>query len=74
LSSDSGHYELDRGLNRAAEQRRLPVTDRALELAQLVLDITPPACTTMKFLSGGSEAVEAALKMARQFGWTTGAR
>ena len=42
-------------------------SDRALELAKLVLEITPPEYTTMKFLSGGSEAVEAAIKMARQF-------
>lgn len=42
-------------------------SDRALELAELLLDITPPEYTTMKILSGGSEAVEAALKMARQY-------
>jgi adenosylmethionine-8-amino-7-oxononanoate aminotransferase len=42
-------------------------SDRALELAELLLKITPPAFTTMKLLSGGSEAVEAAIKMARQY-------
>ena len=42
-------------------------SDRALELAQLLLDITPPSYTTMKILSGGSEATEAAIKMARQY-------
>jgi adenosylmethionine-8-amino-7-oxononanoate aminotransferase len=47
-------------------------SDRALELAQLLLDITPDDYTTMKLLSGGSEAVEAAIKMARQFHRQTG--
>lgn len=42
-------------------------SDRALELAELLLKITPPDYTTMKLLSGGSEAVEAAIKMARQY-------
>ena len=42
-------------------------SDRALELAKLLLEITPADYTTMKVLSGGSEAVEAALKMARQY-------
>jgi adenosylmethionine-8-amino-7-oxononanoate aminotransferase len=42
-------------------------SDRALELAQRLLEITPPEYTTMKILSGGSEATEAAIKMARQF-------
>ena len=42
-------------------------SDRALELSELLLEITPPEYTTMKVLSGGSEAVEAAIKMSRQF-------
>ena len=48
-------------------------SDRALELAELLLEITPPAYTTMKILSGGSEATEAAIKMARQHHRQTGA-
>jgi adenosylmethionine-8-amino-7-oxononanoate aminotransferase len=42
-------------------------SDRALELAKLLLEITPADYTTMKVLSGGSESVEAAIKMARQY-------
>jgi adenosylmethionine-8-amino-7-oxononanoate aminotransferase len=42
-------------------------SDRALELADLLLKITPDEYTTMKVLSGGSEAIEAAIKMARQY-------
>jgi adenosylmethionine-8-amino-7-oxononanoate aminotransferase len=64
----------------AAEQaRRLPLafptlatSDRALELAKLVLDITPPQYTTVKFMSGGSEVTEAAIRMARQYHKQTG--
>jgi beta-alanine--pyruvate transaminase len=37
----------------------------ALELAQLLLEVAPPGFTTVKLLSGGSEATEAAMKMAR---------
>lgn len=40
---------------------------RALELAALIRQITPPGIGTVKFLSGGSEATEAAMKLARQF-------
>ena len=45
----------------------LGTSDRALELVKLLLDITPPQYTTVKLLSGGSEATEAAIKMARQY-------
>jgi len=45
----------------------LGTSDRALELANLILEITPSSFTTMKLLSGGSEATEAAIKMARQY-------
>ena len=45
----------------------LGTSDRALELVKVLLDITPPQYTTVKFLSGGSEATEAAMKMARQY-------
>jgi adenosylmethionine-8-amino-7-oxononanoate aminotransferase len=40
---------------------------RALELAELLIAITPPRYTTVKFFSGGSEATEAAIKLARQY-------
>ncbi len=45
----------------------LATNDRALELTQLLLEITPPQYTTVKLLSGGSEVTEAAIKMARQY-------
>jgi adenosylmethionine-8-amino-7-oxononanoate aminotransferase len=39
----------------------------ALRLADLLIQITPPQYTTVKFFSGGSEATEAAIKLARQY-------
>lgn len=39
----------------------------ALRLADLLIQITPPQYSTVKFFSGGSEATEAAIKLARQF-------
>lgn len=44
----------------------------AIELATLLTTIAPAGVTTVKLLSGGSEAVEAALKMARQYHLQTG--
>lgn len=44
----------------------------AIELATLLTDVAPAGVTTVKLLSGGSEAVEAALKMARQYHLQTG--
>ena len=40
---------------------------RALELADLISSITPGDLRTIKFFSGGSEATEAAMKLARQY-------
>lgn len=65
----------------AAKQiRRLPLafptlgtSDRALELTELMLQITPARYDTVKLLSGGSEATEAAIRMARQYHKQTGA-
>jgi adenosylmethionine-8-amino-7-oxononanoate aminotransferase len=45
----------------------LGTSDRALELVQLLLEVSPPQYTTVKLLSGGSEVTEAAIKMARQY-------
>jgi adenosylmethionine-8-amino-7-oxononanoate aminotransferase len=39
----------------------------ALELTQLLLGIAPEGVGALKFLSGGSEATEAAMKLARQY-------
>ena len=58
----------------AAQHRRLsfssPImttTDRALELADALLRLTGGRYDVVKQLSSGSEATEAAIKMARQF-------
>jgi adenosylmethionine-8-amino-7-oxononanoate aminotransferase len=45
---------------------------RALELAKLVSSVTPGDLHTLKFFSGGSEATEAAMKLARQYHKQTG--
>ncbi|MGA8005845.1 MAG: aminotransferase class III-fold pyridoxal phosphate-dependent enzyme, partial [Burkholderiales bacterium] len=42
-------------------------TVAAVELAQKIVDICPPGLERVYFLSGGSEAVETAVKMARQY-------
>jgi adenosylmethionine-8-amino-7-oxononanoate aminotransferase len=39
----------------------------AIRLAELLINITPPQYTTVKFFTGGSEANEAAIKLARQY-------
>jgi adenosylmethionine-8-amino-7-oxononanoate aminotransferase len=59
----------------AAEQARkiaftaptMATNPPALRLAELLIEITPPQYTTVKFFSGGSEANEAAIKLARQY-------
>jgi adenosylmethionine-8-amino-7-oxononanoate aminotransferase len=45
----------------------MATSDRSLELATELVALLPPQYTTLKWGSGGSEAVEAAIKMARQF-------
>jgi adenosylmethionine-8-amino-7-oxononanoate aminotransferase len=42
-------------------------TEAAVELARKIVDISPPGLDRVYFLSGGSEAVETAVKMARQY-------
>lgn len=44
----------------------------AVELANLVASVTPGDLNTVKLLSGGSEATEAAMKLARQYHRQTG--
>lgn len=57
----------------AAQMRRLPYTPLsrpapvALELAQRLVDLLPGDLNHVQFLNSGSEAVEAALKIARQY-------
>src|SRR5512132_4539586 len=45
----------------------MATSDRSLELANELLALLPSRYTTLKWGSGGSEAVEAAIKLARQF-------
>jgi adenosylmethionine-8-amino-7-oxononanoate aminotransferase len=45
----------------------LAVNDRVLELAERLTAFTPPEMRVVKFHTGGSEAIEAALKIARQY-------
>jgi adenosylmethionine-8-amino-7-oxononanoate aminotransferase len=45
----------------------LGTNDRSLELARLLLGLLPARYTHLKWASGGSEAVEQAIKMARQY-------
>jgi adenosylmethionine-8-amino-7-oxononanoate aminotransferase len=42
-------------------------TEAAVELARKIVEISPPGLDRVYFLSGGSEAVETAVKMARQY-------
>jgi len=45
----------------------MATTSTALALVERILELVPPPFTTMKFLSGGSEATESAIKLARQY-------
>lgn len=45
---------------------------RAIELAKLVAEIVPPPLSVVQFSSGGSEAVETGLKIARHYHKATG--
>ena len=42
-------------------------SEAAVDLADRIVSLCPPAMTRVYFLSGGSEAVETAVKMARQY-------
>jgi adenosylmethionine-8-amino-7-oxononanoate aminotransferase len=42
-------------------------TEAAIGLAERIVDMSPPGLNRVYFLSGGSEAVETAVKMARQY-------
>jgi adenosylmethionine-8-amino-7-oxononanoate aminotransferase len=50
----------------------MATTSTALTLVDRILEFAPPPYTTMKFLSGGSEATESAMKLARQYHRQTG--
>lgn len=46
----------------------------ANELAELLVKLAPPELSRVFFVNSGSEAVEAAIKLARQFWWASGHR
>lgn len=46
----------------------------ANDLAELLVKLSPPELDRVFFVNSGSEAVEAAIKLARQFWWVTGHR
>jgi len=48
--------------------------ERAIELAERLISISPPKQTRVYFTSGGSEGNEAALKLSRYFHWCRGER
>ncbi len=50
----------------------LATNDRALELVDLLLGLVPDRYSVVKLLSGGSEATESAMKIARQYHKQTG--
>lgn len=50
----------------------LATNDRALELVDLLLGLLPERYSVIKLLSGGSEATESAMKIARQYHKQTG--
>jgi adenosylmethionine-8-amino-7-oxononanoate aminotransferase len=50
----------------------LATNDRALELVEVLLGLLPDRYSVVKLLSGGSEATESAMKIARQYHKQTG--
>lgn len=50
----------------------LSTNTKAIDLVKLLGEITPQGLTTIKLLSGGSEATETAIKLARQYFIQTG--
>jgi adenosylmethionine-8-amino-7-oxononanoate aminotransferase len=50
----------------------LATNDRALELVEVLLGLLPERYSVVKLLSGGSEATESAMKIARQYHKQTG--
>lgn len=49
-------------------------SEPANDLAELLAQLSPPELSRVFFVNSGSEAVEAAIKLARQFWWVTGHR
>jgi beta-alanine--pyruvate transaminase len=79
FTSNLGHGNPEIADALATQARRLAfgtptmgTTTRAAELVERLLTLVPAEFTTVKLLSGGSEANEAAIKLARQFHKQTG--
>jgi adenosylmethionine-8-amino-7-oxononanoate aminotransferase len=79
FTSNLGHGNPEIADVLATQARRLAfatptmgTNTRAAELVDKLLALVPSAYTTVKLLSGGSEANEAAIKLARQFHKQTG--
>jgi adenosylmethionine-8-amino-7-oxononanoate aminotransferase len=79
FTSNLGHGNPEIADALATQARRLAfatptmgTNTRAAELVEKLLALVPSAFTTVKLLSGGSEANEAAIKLARQFHKQTG--
>ena len=74
-----GHGNTELAEAGATQLRRLAMAaptmatnDRALELVDVLLGLLPDRYAVVKLLSGGSEATESAMKIARQFHKQTG--
>ena len=62
-----------RQLDRVAFTYRLQFENEAAnELAELLVQLSPPELDRVFFVNSGSEAVEAALKLVRQYWWAVG--
>src|SRR5262245_39171293 len=59
-------------LNKVAFAPQMASSVPELELGELLLSLVPGRYTQVKFYSGGSEATEAAIKLARQYHRQTG--
>ncbi|MFS4437135.1 aspartate aminotransferase family protein [Paracoccaceae bacterium GXU_MW_L88] len=74
-----GHSDPDVKAAIAAQMDKVPfahtgffTSDEAARLADLLVDLAPGDLSHVYFVSGGSEAVEAAVKLARQYAVETG--
>ncbi|MEZ5991834.1 MAG: aminotransferase class III-fold pyridoxal phosphate-dependent enzyme [Planctomycetota bacterium] len=81
ISANLGHGN-ERVISAAVDQlNKIAFTYRqqfenkpANDLAELLVKLSPPELNRVFFVNSGSEAVEAAMKLARQYWWTVGQR
>ncbi len=72
VSIGHGVREIDQAMRQQASRIAFAhgsqfTTEAAVGLARRIVDICPPGLEWVYFLSGGSEAIETAIKMARQY-------